>query len=446
MNAAPRRSLSALACALAALALTGCGMLPDWFGDSEPPPLAGERLSIIALERAVEPDPALADLAVVLPEPRVNTAWPQVGGTAGHAMHHLAGPAARAERWRASIGAGSHGSGQILAPPVAGADLVFTMDADSVVSAFDAESGTLLWRSDPVPEDEEGFGGGLALAAGMLYVTTGFGQVLAYDAASGMLEWRATVGIPMRAPPTVAGGRVFAVSHDNRLWALDGETGEIQWSHVAIAEMAGLLGGASPAVDGEIVVAPYSSGELVALRVENGRTVWADTLALQGGGVEALAAFNDIDGSPVIDRGTVFANNRGERLVAADLRTGGRLWEQDVGGLAMPWVAGEFLFVTTTDGDLLCLTREDGRIRWVHPLPRFEDPEDREDPIFWTGPVLVGGRLLVGGSNGELRAVSPSDGSALGTLSMPGAVRLPPIVVGETLFVLTDNGVLIALG
>ena len=51
------------------------------------------------------------------------------------------------------------------------------------------------------------------------------------------------------------------------------------WSHNGIPETAGLLGGASPAVEGEIVIVAYTSGELFALRVENGRAVWSDNLA-----------------------------------------------------------------------------------------------------------------------------------------------------------------------
>ncbi len=38
-----------------------------------------------------------------------------------------------------------------------------------------------------------------------------------------------------------------------------------------ILEDAALLGGASPAVGSGVVIAPYSSGELFALRIETGR-------------------------------------------------------------------------------------------------------------------------------------------------------------------------------
>lgn len=445
------RSRSARAAALVslglALVLAGCDTVSDLLSEGEPPPVEGERLSVIALDRQLEPDPAAAGLEVRLPAATVNEAWPQAGGYPHHAMHHLAAAGDLAVVWRADIGSGADDDGPRLSPPVVAGGRVFAMDSESRISAFDAASGARLWTAGTLPadDDEGGFGGGLAVADGRVFAATGLGHVLALEAETGAIQWRHAIGVPVRNPPAVSGGRVFAISHDNRLWALDAGTGDLQWSYAGISESAGFLGGASPAVDGGIVVAPFSSGELVALRVENGRTVWADILTVQGVRVGAIATLNDIDGSPVIDRGLVLAIGHGGRLVAIDLRSGRRAWERDIAGLNTPWVAGDFVFVLTADGELLCITRERGAIRWVLPLPRYGDPEDKEDPIFWSGPVLAGERLLVAGSNGTVLAVSPYDGSELGGQPAGGVVRLPPVVADRTLFLLTDGANLIAL-
>ena len=98
----------------------------------------------------------------------------------------------------------------------------------------------------------------------------------------------------------------------------------------------------------------------------------------------------------------------------------------------------------TADGELLCLARQSGAILWVRPLPRYEDPEEREDAIFWTGPVLVGDRLIVAGSDGRVLAISPYDGRVLGGRNVGSAVRQPPVVADRTLFIVTDDADLIA--
>ena len=360
---------------------------------------------------------------------------------------HLAGGDNLAPLWQVSIGEGSGDVGRILTTPVIAAGRIFAIDAVAEITAFDTANGDRLWSLDPRLEDgeEDGFGGGLALAGGQLFAATGFGHVLALDPRNGAELWRQDIGIPMRAAPVVVGGRVFVVTYDNQLWVLAAEDGTVQWSHAGISETAGLLGAAAPAVDGDIVTAPYSSGELLALRVENGRTVWSDSLGAQRPGTGSLAALNDINGSPVIDRGVAYAISHGGRLVAIDVRTGSRVWEQDIAGLNTPWVAGEFIFVVTVDGDVVCLSRRNGRVRWVQSLPRYEDAESRDEPVFWNGPLLLSDRLIVLGSNGDAVAISPYSGRLLGRLEMPYGVRVAPIAANGTLYILTDDGNLIAL-
>ena len=104
------------------------------------------------------------------------------------------------------------------------------MDTRSLISSFDADTGARVWTADMLPEedDEGAFGGGLAVAGGWLFATTGLGHVLALDAETGALQWRHSIGVPVRAAPVVYGGRVFVVSHDNRLWALDARSGTVQ--------------------------------------------------------------------------------------------------------------------------------------------------------------------------------------------------------------------------
>jgi outer membrane protein assembly factor BamB len=106
-------------------------------------------------------------------------------------------------------------------------------------------------------------------------------------------------------------------------------------------------------------------------------------------------------------------------------------------------VAGDFLFIVSLEGQVVCLSRLDGRVRWVRQLARYED-EDERVPIRWSGPLLVGDRLVVTSSAGSAVAVSPYTGLVLGSLQMSVPVSIPPVVAGGTLFFLTDDATLIA--
>ncbi|HEX7969208.1 MAG TPA: PQQ-binding-like beta-propeller repeat protein, partial [Stellaceae bacterium] len=256
--------------------------------------------------------------------------------------------------------------------------------------------------------------------------------------------WRQQVAAPIRGAPTVADNRVFAITVENQLDVLAADDGHRLWSHNGIPETAGLLGGAAPAVEGDIVVVPYTSGEIFALRAENGRPLWTDNLATARP-LGALSTLADIRGRPVIDRGRVFALSHSGRMVAIDLRTGDRVWEQEIGGTHGPWIAGDYIYVLSNDVDLVCLTRQDGHVRWVHDLPHYEDEKKKKDPVRWAGPVLAGERLIVAASNGDGLSLSPYTGATLGRLTFPDGVFVDPVVANDTLYVLTDDADVIAL-
>ncbi len=434
----------ALLAGLALPGLSGCEWIQEMTGTKKVP-LPGERISVMLYQRSLPPDPRVADLHVVLPPPVANRNWSQAGGKPDHAMHHLELAAAPRRVWSVDIGTGSSKDRRLLAAPIVVGDRIYAMDVDFRVSAFAVKDGRRIWSFEPeIPEeDEDTFGGGLAYDGGRIYVTTGYGALLAIDAAEGRLVWSQRLSGPARTAPSAADGRVFAVTIDNQLSVHDAETGEKLWTHAGISEIAGLLGGGSPALLGESVIVPYSSGELFALRAANGRVTWSDNLiALRR--VDALSTLAQIRGHPVVDRGLVYAISHSGRLVAIDLRTGARVWDRGIGGVEMPWVAGDFIFVVSNEGELYCLTRRGGRVRWVQSLPRYEDPEDKEDPIEWFGPVLAGDRLIVTGSHGEAWSISPYTGEVLGRLELPGNVSMAPVVAGGTLYVLTDDGELVA--
>jgi outer membrane protein assembly factor BamB len=296
----------------------------------------------------------------------------------------------------------------------------------------------------PEDEDEGVIGGGVGIDNGVVYATTGYGFVHAMSLENGKEIWRRRIGTPIRGAPTVIDGRVFVITYDNQFHALSAADGRTLWSHAGIPEDAGLIGAPSPAVGGGLVVVPYSSGELFALRLENGRTVWGDQL-IRTRRLAPLSAMNEIRGSPVIDRGLVLAISFSGRIAAIDLRSGRRLWDRDIAGLETPWVAGDFIFLVTTQAEVVCLERESGRIRWVAQLPRYEDEEEREDPIQWSGPVLVSDRLVLVSSEGYAVAMSPYSGRLLGRIELPEGVLIPPVVADGSIYILTDDGELIAL-
>jgi outer membrane protein assembly factor BamB len=319
------------------------------------------------------------------------------------------------------------------------------MDAEGTIRALNADSGSPIWTFEQGDQAEDGLiGGGLAYANDWLFATLSSGEVLGLNATSGSEVWRQPLGVPLRAAPTVAEDRVLVLTADNQLYALDGTTGRPVWRHAGFFEGAGLLGGPSPAVDRDLVVVPYSSAELYALRLDTGRPLWSDTVE-RPRRTQALDQITDIDGMPVIADDMVYVAGSGGQMAAIDARRGIRAWDIDVASTDTPWLAGDFLYVLTTRGEVLCLLRSNGRVRWVSPLPRFANPDDPgSTAIVWSGPILVGDRLLIVGSNGQAVTMSPYNGEILGRLDLPGPVVIAPVAAQGTVYIVTEDAELLA--
>jgi outer membrane protein assembly factor BamB len=432
-----------------AVILASCGFLAacsgdNWFGDTPAAPLPGKRISILAQSKSLEAD-AGSKTPIVLPPPEVVADWPQAGGYPPHAMYHLSLGANLHRVWDADIGAGGNKRRAFLTQPIVAEGKVFAMDAESVASAFDLKDGHRLWKTDLAPEDtgEGSYGGGLAFDEGKLFITSQYAELLAVNAADGKILWRHSLQAPVRGAPTVRAGRILVVTVDNATLALSAEDGHELWHHNGISEMASMLGGTSPAVDGNTVITPYSSGELFSLRIENGTVQWSEVISSLKR-TDQVATLTDIRGLPVIDRGRVFAAGNSDIFAAIDLRTGRRIWDKEVGSIQTPWVAGDFVYLVTNGPELACFEAQTGQVRWVKPLDRWEDMEEKTGRLVWSGPVLASDRLIVVSSAGNAVSFSPYTGEILGQEQLPGGVTIAPIVAAETLLFMTKDGELIA--
>ena len=438
-----KRSVHKIALVFAAAALvSGCNP----FKKGKPKtPVVGERIAVLSGESDVDIDDATAALPFSIPEAVANEDWAQPGGSPSKSMGQLALGSTLSTAWTVSIGAGSNKSAHLASSPVIGAGRVYTIDAVGTVRAFDTRNGGEVWSSSfgtDISRDSN-YGGGVAFDNGRVYATNGNGYVAALDAATGGVAWTVKPGGPLRGAPTATGDTVYVMSQDNQLYSLKEADGTVNWSSAAALEIAGVFGSASPSVAAGTVVAGFSSGELNAYRYENGRQVWGDTLSRTSIST-SVAALSDIDADAVIDGNQVFAIGKGGRMVALELNSGQRQWEQNIAGFSTPWIAGDWLFVVTDEAKLIALHRSNGKIRWINQLPRWENEKGKKGPIFYSGPVLAGGRLIVVSSNGAMINVSPDSGAFQSQSNIGAGVSLQPVVAGSTLYILDDRGRLTA--
>lgn len=425
----------------AAVLLTLGGCSGGLFKAKPKTPVVGNRVAILSTEAGAQADAAIANIPVELPPAAVNEAWTQPGGSASKSMGHLALGSSLRRAWSVKI-AGSTPRARIGSAPVVAEGRVYLVDVNAVLTAYSADTGARIWSTalhDDKLNRESRFGGGVSYADGKLYATSGLGDAVALSAADGKVLWRSKPGGPLRGAPGVSNGLLYVLSQDSQLFALDQADGKVQWTQAGSMESQGVFGVAAPAAAQGTIVAGFSSGELNAYRYENGRMLWQDTLS-RTSATTSVSALADIDAEPVIDSGRVYAIGQGGRLVAIDLGTGQRLWEQNFASISTPWIASEWLFVVTDDARLIAVARASGKVRWISQLKRYKKEKSRKGPIQWTGPILAGDRLVLTNSEGQIVSASPADGSIQSTVETKQAFDLAPVVANNTLFLVTADG------
>lgn len=429
-------SLLALCC----LALAGCGDSMPKLQDLNPfaekeVPLPGKRVSVIQQEN-ISSDLATATKPITLPPQHANDTWSQPGGLPNNAPGHLALAGSLKTAWSMSIGTGSSFYGKLTASPIVYDGRAYALDAAGKVTAIGA-GGAVVWKASTTPAnetDQEGFGGGLAADSGRLYAATGFGYVVAFEARGGKKLWEKSLGSPLRASPTAVGDRIFVVTKEGQVMCLSGADGTELWAFTGTSERASILVNASPAVEGDAVIVPYPTGDVVALRVTDGQPIWSESLA-RTRTASSLAAMSDA-ARPAIAGGVVYAVGHAGRMVATGVKSGERIWSLTVASIQPPWVAGDNVFVVDTGGQLMAVTRSDGKIQWATKLP---------GNATWSGPVLAGNRLWLTSSKGQLASVEAVSGKVASTQDLGSPIYIAPIVAGGRMYILTDNAKLIAL-
>ncbi|MDQ1153196.1 PQQ-binding-like beta-propeller repeat protein [Brevundimonas sp. SORGH_AS_0993] len=450
----------ALICGVAAT-MASCGTLTrnlPFIGKKDQPGAtasAGQRISVLEFEQQLAPSAALSGRDFFLPGPQAATAWTQPGGTTENLVEHVIAAPNFQIAWKRDIGAGSARVGNVMAPVVADNGKIFVLDGDSTVSAVSADTGEVLWKTsvkNPERDRSGGFGGGVAVGGGKVFVSSGYRSMSALDANTGAVVWTQAVDSPIHGAPTVAGNRVFVVDVDSQLFAFDTTTGAQDWAYRGIAEPARVMRAASPAVSGNTVVAPFASGQLVALSAVNGQAVWEETLS-RTSRTSALSEVRDVAGRPVISRGMVYGVSHSGVLGALDLRSGQPKWQLPVTGVNAPLPVGDVVYAVSKSGQLITVNRDTGQVYWTRELNEGRARKEGGFLTFgrrtitpqWSGPLLASNRLVLVNSFGEAVALDPKTGAQQTTLKLGAPAYIAPAAYNGALYVLTDTGQLICI-
>jgi len=421
--------------------LTGCGSVTDFAGNVNPfnreKTLPGEREPVFD---GADPAAVATSQAASVGSASGGQTWTTAGGGLTNDPGNVAISVSGSRAWRTHVGTSGRGltssALRISARPVSDGSRIYIYKPNGEVVALSTAGGR-VWTQNLRPEGERdiGPGGGLAVADGVVYAATSYREVVALESGSGRVIWRAEVDTPPRGAPVAGAGHVFVVSQSNDVFALSQSDGELAWTYSGIEETAGLLSAANPAISGNRVIVPFSSGEIMAIDIKKGEPDWIDGVA-RGFRTLALSGLADVSASPVVAGNSVYATGVAGRTVAVDAKTGQRRWEQDLGSVHTPVVSGSALFMVDLDDRMVALSQKSGETLWATSLPRPTKKKRRRN---WAGPVLANGALVAFSSDGQIAMVDAASGKIMNTQRTNVDVFVTPIVAGGRIIVLDGS-------
>ena len=303
-------------------------------------------------------------------------------------------------------------------------DAVMLANSDGVVQSLDARSGASLWRSASLGPLAAGVGSDGRLAA----VVTRANELVLLE--TGHELWRQKLTAPSYTAPLVAGGRVFLLTADRSVTALDGASGRKLWTQQRPGEPLVLRQAGVLLAVGETVVVGMG-GRLIGLNPANGVVRWDAPVAAPRG-TNDIERLVDLVGPAARDGNVVCARAFQAAVGCVDTTRGSLLWTKPAAGLVGVQGDEKFVFGVEGDSKVIAWRRADGERAWVSERLRFRG---------LGAPLLVGRAIVVGEETGLVHWLARDDGAALTRMPTDGsAVVAAPVLAAGTLVVVTRNG------
>lgn len=332
--------------------------------------------------------------------------------------------------WSTGVGDGQ-GDGLYRLQPVIQDEIIYAAGADGEVDAIDRETGRKLWKI----KLDHPISGGIGLYEDSLFVGSSDGFAVKLDRDTGEQLWATRLRGEILAPPQSDGSIVIVQSYDGRVQGLDFDTGEIRWTHSTNVPVLTIRGTSTPILSNDTVFAGFANGKVLALRADTGDLIWEVRVAISQGRSE-IDRIVDIDGTMTLVGGELYAASYHGRVVAIDVASGRKLWQQDVSSFS--GVAQGFgnIYVADEDGTVTAYLRSGQGERWTQGALAYRG---------LSHPTAVSSYIAVADFEGIVHLLSQVDGEFVGRVKVDGnGVHGDMLSDGNVLYVLGDSGKLVA--
>jgi outer membrane protein assembly factor BamB len=228
---------------------------------------------------------------------------------------------------------------------------------DGMVIAFDAETGRIRWRRTIGPTETSPL-----LAGNAVVVGDWSHNIYAFTATTGNLRWHYKAGGLVKGAMALAAGRVYFGSYDTHVYAVDAQTGKQVW-RASSQPRIGRTGTfyANPAVAYGRVYLGATDGKMYSYGARSGKLRWSN-----GTG-------DFVYSSAAVWRRNILVGSYDRHFYSFDAATGDVRWRFDAGGKisGSPSVIDGVVYFSTLSGRTFGLDVRSGKRVWSYPTGQY---------------------------------------------------------------------------
>lgn len=332
--------------------------------------------------------------------------------------------------WRANVGKGT-GKYQFVLEPYIDTTSIYVADYEGLLTALDKSTGNRRWQIKTELPVSGGMGGG----DGLLFLGTRDGRLAAFSQANGSAVWQVSLSSELLSAPVVGLGVVVIRTVDGNVQAFASASGEKLWSFLHSVPTLSLRGTSKLLITSGIVLSGTDSGQMTALSLLEGRVLWETRLAVSSGRSE-LDRMVDIDGTPLVDAGIIYAAAFQGRIGALSFDQGQVMWARDKSIHLGMSLDNNNLYAVDELSHVWAFERSNGGTIWVQEKLHAR-------PL--TPPASYGNYVLLGDFEGYLHVLAKEDGRFIVRIRTgKEGINTTPLVDKDVFYVLTRGGELLA--
>lgn len=291
--------------------------------------------------------------------------------------------------------------------------------------AIERRTGNTLW-SLPV-------GGAIASSPlyvpsmDMIFVGANNGYLYAVSARSGHIKWKYKTNGTIQPRPSLSEGLLFFTTSEGRLYALDALSGAWRWQYERdIPDGFTIHGYAGAVATPNAVFSGFADGTLVALKPFSGDVIWSRSLA------HGKSRFVDIDSTPVMRNGILYAASHASGVYALQSDTGTIVWQYPIDGASG--------IVVSDHDDMIYFSSPKAGLVALGAMGRLQYRQAISGSGVFGAPVLNGRSIFVTGTESGLASVNATSGELLQYFNPGHGMSAVPTVHKTSLAVLSNQG------